>query len=210
MIETEAIQYMEVITYLQRTPHKSEVIRTFNFISTLDVQSCAWAVTSNHRERQESLRAHGVYQLLLFGFPNESSSHDGLKPVFVLRNEKFSEWKYNGTCLKRNRGIIEHCLCWNRVIWSSDDLYLHVPLLKRHFLKLKNFSGPCVSVIGRFNCATLRHLQVVNLCVVHPYTLRSLYWMLLSAVCKMTYKVCWKLTEHTLHYTSEILVLCYR
>jgi len=111
LIETEAIQYMEVITYLQRTPHKSEVIRTFNFISTLDVQSCAWAVTSNHRERQESLRAHGVYQLLLFGFPNESSSHDGLKPVFVLRNEKFSKWKYNGTCLKRNRGIIEHCLC---------------------------------------------------------------------------------------------------
>ena len=97
---------MEVITHLQRTPHKSEVIRTFNFISALGVLSCAWAVTNDHRKRQNILRAHGVYQLLLFRFPNESSSHEGLKPVFVQRNIKFPEWKYNGTCLKRYRGMI--------------------------------------------------------------------------------------------------------
>ena len=47
------------------------------------------AVTSNHRKRQNSLRAHGVYRLLLFSFPNESSSHEGLKPVFVQRNVNF-------------------------------------------------------------------------------------------------------------------------
>jgi hypothetical protein len=109
--ETETMKYMEIIRQLQRTPHKSEVIHTFNFISTLGLQSCACSVNSNHRKRWNILRAHGIYQLLLFGFPNESSSYEGLKPVFVQRNIKFSEWKYNGTYLKRNRSITETCLC---------------------------------------------------------------------------------------------------
>jgi len=203
---------MEVITHLQRTPHKSEVIRTFNFIFTLGLQSCAWSVTSNYRKRRNILRAHGVYQLLAILFcewivvtwrpkatirPEEHKvfgmevhcvwNVDGtrVETRFRLSAKRTSPFKsaeasvqsttgsrgvringsnagynmfrdsvkgidyplhspvspllplscvtvfhhistglYNGTCLKRNRGIMEPCICWNRVIWSSDDPYL--------------------------------------------------------------------------------------
>jgi hypothetical protein len=88
--EIETMKYMEVITHLQRTPHKSEIIRDFNFISTVGLQNYAWSVTSNYRKRRNILRAHGVYQLLLFGFPKESSRHESLKPLFVQRKRKYT------------------------------------------------------------------------------------------------------------------------
>jgi hypothetical protein len=145
---------------------------------------------------------------------------------------------YNGTCLKRNRGIMEPCICWNRVIWSSDDPYLPHLYKKRKFLQRKNISGPSVSVISRFLCTTLtlilltwriwwapnarrwqmgfnlafkrlRLLEVINRCVVHSHTLPSLYSMFLSAVCRTASEVCGKVTDHQLHYSSKILVLCY-